>query len=265
MTTESAQAEVQPDEIRSTEWSDDSGSERDLVQAILARRLDETLVVSSSLERIRRCHSLGFPAELAAPVLLLRATASAPGCDKDTAALTAPFRTENGDVRLPPEQFELLGRLLQAGYRLEATQWAVRLLPSLSKSALPTLEREFSVSTEDVRVYGEQSGDLNPLHFDDDFARSHGFERRISHGMLFNGWLTRLLGTEHPGPGTIFLRNSASFFAPVYADHPYRVRISTPRRDPAKGTHLVLAQLFDASGRHCAVSYNDVLLRPPRP
>ncbi|GAB3362712.1 hypothetical protein GCM10027431_01140 [Lysobacter rhizosphaerae] len=274
---------------RAIDWLDDSGSERDLVKTILTQRLDEVRVTSLSLERIERCHRLGFPSTTAEPLLQLHAprdggdeAANAPGegpvsldtnawtmtaepqDEASTRAIARRLRAKGDDVQIPLGQTTLLRMLMDAGFRHEGTLWAARLLPALSQSVLPAFEHEFSVSEEDVQTYGQQSGDLNPLHFDDAFARSHGFERRISHGMLFNGWLTRLLGTEHPGPGTIFLRNSANFFAPVYADLPYRVRISTPKHDDQKGIFLVVAQLFDASGRHCAVSYNEVMLRQPK-
>lgn len=138
------------------------------------------------------------------------------------------------------------------------------LLPHLSHSRLPIQQHEFSVSAEDVRRYGEQSGDLNPLHFDDDFARKYGFAGRISHGMLFNGWFTRLLGTEFPGPGTIYLRSTCVYLAPIYPDKPYSVQVSTPRHDPSRGTYRILAQLFSAEGEHATIAYADVLNRPPR-
>ena len=138
------------------------------------------------------------------------------------------------------------------------------LLPHLSHSELPVQHYEFSVTTEDVHRYGEQSGDLNPLHFDDDIAREHGFAGRISHGMLFNGWLTRLLGTEFPGAGTIYLRSTCVYLAPVYPDTQYTVRISTPRHDPARGTYRILAQLLSTSRQHATIAYADVMNRPPR-
>lgn len=289
MTSEAAHAATLTGKNHVIDWTDDSGSERELVQAILAQQPDEVKVTSVSLERIARCHRLGFPSTTAEPLLLLREQQGCrdegnknapdedpslqdlshgaildPTDDASAHAIVRQLRAKGGDVHLQLGQSTLLRLLMDAGFKHEGTLWVARLLPALSHSELPLLEYEFSVSEEDVHTYGRQSGDLNPLHFDDEFARTHGFERRISHGMLFNGWLTRLLGTEHPGPGTIFLRNSASFFAPVYTGHQYRVRISTPNHDAKRGIFQVVAQLFDASGRHCAVSYNEVMLRQPK-
>ena len=248
MSTELPRCGVGASAASTLEWLDTSGSERDLATAILCHRLDEVVVVSSSHDRIERCLKLGFPAQATEPRLRLR----------------PPPTQDAGETLVAPGQHGQIEALLRGGHSVEGTLWTVRLRPALTQSVLPAFEREFSVTDQQVLAYGQQSGDLNPLHFDDDFARSHGFERRITHGMIFNGWLTRLLGMEHPGAGTIFLRNTACYFAPVYANRAYKVRVSTPRHDVAKGTYLVVAQLFDADGRHCTVSYNDVMLRLPK-
>lgn len=260
MKTEPLPAGVDSSAATTLEWLDTSGTERDLVSAILAGRVDDVLVVSSSAARIERCLKLGFPVTSAEQMLRLRMRAT----HEEGGTHDLPGSRPDLELHIAPGRADELDALLRSGYGVAESLWVLRLLPALSRSVLPVLEREFSLTDEDVQAYGEQSGDLNPLHFDDEFARSQGFEERITHGMIFNGWLTRLLGTEYPGAGTIFLRNAANYFAPVYANRPYRVRISTPRHDIAKGTHLVVAQLLDQDGRHCTVSYNDVMLRPPR-
>lgn len=135
--------------------------------------------------------------------------------------------------------------------------------PLLSATALPLEERTYLVTTADVAAFGEASGDLNPLHFDDVFARAVGFEGRISHGMLFNGWLTRYLGQEHPGPGAIFLKSSSLYLAPIYPDVPHRVRISTSSFNPDKGLYSIVAQVFNPAGVTCLVAYNELVRRAP--
>lgn len=62
--------------------------------------------------------------------------------------------------------------------------------------------------------------------------------------MLFNSWFTRLHGTEFPSTGTIYLRSTSVYLAPVYPNTPDTVRVSTPRRDPARGTCRILTQLI---------------------
>lgn len=136
------------------------------------------------------------------------------------------------------------------------------LLPQLRRSVLPLRYYDYRATHADITHYGTSSGDMNPVHFDDDAARAQGFEGRICHGMLFNGWFTRLLGTEYPGPGALYLRSQCQYLAPVYPERDYRVRISTPRHVADKGLHLVVAQLTDAgSGQHAVIAYADVMQR----
>jgi hypothetical protein len=55
------------------------------------------------------------------------------------------------------------------------------------------------VSTEGVRHYDEQSGDFNPMHFDNEVARKHRSTCHTPRGMLSNGWFTHLLKIGSPG------------------------------------------------------------------
>ena len=71
-------------------------------------------------------------------------------------------------------------------------------------------------SDEDVRSFAEISGDKNPVHLDDEFASSTQFKRRLVHGMLTASLISAVMGTELPGPGSIYLSQSINFRAPVY-------------------------------------------------
>lgn len=72
-----------------------------------------------------------------------------------------------------------------------------------------------SISEHDVEMFGEVSGDRNPVHFDEDYARGTMFKGRIAHGMLSASYISTVLGMRMPGPGTIFMSLTARFKAPV--------------------------------------------------
>jgi 3-hydroxybutyryl-CoA dehydratase len=72
-----------------------------------------------------------------------------------------------------------------------------------------------TVSERDVQLFGEATGDMNPVHFDEDYARKTVFRGRVAHGALTIGFLSALLGTQLPGAGTIFQSASIIFKAPV--------------------------------------------------
>ncbi len=83
------------------------------------------------------------------------------------------------------------------------------LKPGMSESLART------VSERDIELFGEVSGDTNPVHFDEAFAKTTMFKGRIAHGMLSASYISTVLGMKMPGPGTIFLSLTARFKAPV--------------------------------------------------
>jgi len=83
------------------------------------------------------------------------------------------------------------------------------LKPGLSAS----IER--TVTEKDIRLFGEATGDMNPVHFDEEFARKTVFRGRVAHGALSIGYISALLGTVLPGDGSIFLSASIVFKTPV--------------------------------------------------
>ena len=80
-------------------------------------------------------------------------------------------------------------------------------------AGLPLLAR--TVTRPDVRDYADAGGDQNPLHRDDDFARSVGFEGIIAHGMFTMGHMAAAV-IEWAGPGAWVSRIGAQFRSPVF-------------------------------------------------
>ena len=79
-----------------------------------------------------------------------------------------------------------------------------------------TAEFSKTVSESDVYLYAGITGDLNPAHINETYAKDTFFKTRIAHGMLTAGFISRILGMQLPGPGTIYLRQSLNFLAPVH-------------------------------------------------
>jgi 3-hydroxybutyryl-CoA dehydratase len=66
-----------------------------------------------------------------------------------------------------------------------------------------------------IRQFADVSGDDNPVHLDADFAKTTIFKECIAHGMLGASFISRVLGVQLPGPGTIYLGQDLKFKAPV--------------------------------------------------
>ena len=67
----------------------------------------------------------------------------------------------------------------------------------------------------DIELFGRVSTDRNPVHFDDEYARDTIFGGRIAHGMLTAGLISAVIGEQLPGHGTIYMKQSLTFLAPV--------------------------------------------------
>ena len=76
--------------------------------------------------------------------------------------------------------------------------------------------RTITVTDEQIRAFGQASGDNNPVHFDDDYASTTPFGRRIAQGLLTASFISAVIGNDLPGPGTIYMGQDLKFKAPVY-------------------------------------------------
>src|ERR1700752_2569203 len=74
-----------------------------------------------------------------------------------------------------------------------------------------------TISEADIVLFAAASGDNNAIHINDEFARSTAFGGRIAHGMLSASVISAAIANKLPGPGTIYLKQTLEFKAPVRA------------------------------------------------
>jgi 3-hydroxybutyryl-CoA dehydratase len=72
-----------------------------------------------------------------------------------------------------------------------------------------------TVTEDDIKTFGDLSGDYNPVHFDEDWAKTTMFKGRIAHGLLTAAYISTAIGMKLPGPGTIYMGQSMKFLGPV--------------------------------------------------
>ncbi len=87
------------------------------------------------------------------------------------------------------------------------------------------------VSEQHLAAFAEVSGDANPIHMDEAYARTTLMKGRVVHGMLLGGFISALLGTELPGPGAIYLSQTLTFKRPVRLGDEVTVRAAVKAID----------------------------------
>lgn len=83
-----------------------------------------------------------------------------------------------------------------------------------------------TVTQADIVMFAGISGDMNPVHINHEFAEETMFEGRIVHGMLTAGFISTAIGMKLPGPGSIYLKQSLNFKAPVRAGDTVHARVT---------------------------------------
>jgi 3-hydroxybutyryl-CoA dehydratase len=105
-----------------------------------------------------------------------------------------------------------------------------------------------TVTEADVLMFGAASGDMNPVHFDGEFAATTRFEERIAHGMLTAGHVSALIGMRLPGPGSIYVSQNLAFKRPVRIGSSVRTRVEVTALDEKRG-FATLATTCSVEGR----------------
>ena len=90
------------------------------------------------------------------------------------------------------------------------------------------------ITTRDITSMAEITGDFNPIHVDEEFARKSRFQGRIAHGVLSAGLISAVLGMHLPGPGAIFLRQTLKYLNPVRVGDTLTAQVEVSKWRPDK-------------------------------
>ena len=118
-------------------------------------------------------------------------------------------------------------------------------------------------SREDIDMFAQVSGDTNPLHLDEAYAATTMFNGCIAHGMLSAGYISKVLGTQLPGPGAIYLSQSLKFKAPVRPGDQVDTHVEITALDETRRRVTVNCEC--RVGETVVVSGEAQLLVPARP
>ena len=85
---------------------------------------------------------------------------------------------------------------------------------------------ERTVTLADIEAFAAVSGDHNPVHLDDAYAKTTRFKGRIAHGMLGASFISTAIASQLPGPGSIYLAQSLAFKRPVRPGEKLEARVT---------------------------------------
>ena len=91
-----------------------------------------------------------------------------------------------------------------------------------------------TLTERDIQVFAIMSGDINPAHVDIEYAQSDMFHKIIGHGMWGAALISTVLGTELPGPGTIYISQTLRFKKPVAVGDTLTVTVAAIEKKPEK-------------------------------
>ncbi|MDI9863728.1 MaoC family dehydratase [Flectobacillus sp. DC10W] len=114
--------------------------------------------------------------------------------------------------------------------------------------ALNTVHRhKFSFTQDDVILFAKVSGDNNPLHLDAEFAATTPFKRPIIHGALASSIFSKVMGTEFPGFGSVYLKQVSEFKRPMFVDTDYEAVFTVVNIDEKKHVAEIKCEIFDVA------------------
>ena len=107
------------------------------------------------------------------------------------------------------------------------------------------------ISADDVKRFAEVVGDLNPIHLDAEFAEKSFFKKRIVHGAFLAGLISKVLGMDFPGQGTVYISQNSTFKRPVYVDTTVLVEVKVTQILVEKRRLVLDTNIFNSGGDMC--------------
>ena len=104
---------------------------------------------------------------------------------------------------------------------------------------------KFSFTQEDVILFAQVSGDNNPLHLDAEFAATTAFKRPIIHGALASSVFSKIMGTEFPGFGSVYLKQTSEYKRPMFVNQEYEAVFTVTSINADKHTAEISTEIFD--------------------
>jgi acyl dehydratase len=110
-----------------------------------------------------------------------------------------------------------------------------------------------TIGLDDIQRMADITGDTNPIHLDNDFARKTRFHGRIAHGLFAAGLISAVLGTRLPGPGAVYLSQTLDFRHPVRAGDTLTAEVEVTGWQSEKRRITLHTRCFNQQGQDVVI------------
>ncbi|MDP4103736.1 MAG: MaoC family dehydratase [Bacillota bacterium] len=102
-----------------------------------------------------------------------------------------------------------------------------------------------TITDFDIYQFAGLTGDFNPMHIDNEFAKDTFFKERIAHGLLTGSFISTVLGMKLPGPNSIYLSQNFKFLAPVKIGDTVKATVKVVEKRDDKRIIKLITQVFN--------------------
>ena len=125
-----------------------------------------------------------------------------------------------------------------------------------------TAEFTKTITEADIILFAGVTGDLNPAHINEEYAKNTFFKTRIAHGILQAVFISAAIGMKLPGPGTIYMKQELNFRAPVHIGDTITARVEVSQIDEEKNRVVLKTTCSNQEGE--IVLDGEALVSPPK-
>jgi len=118
-----------------------------------------------------------------------------------------------------------------------------------------------TVTETDIYLFAGITGDINPIHINQEYAGNSIFKDRIAHGMLLAGFMSAVIGVQLPGPGSIYSGQTLKFLAPVYIGDTVTATVEIKEIIAEKGRVILATTCVNQNGKTVLDGEATIVLR----
>jgi 3-oxoacyl-[acyl-carrier protein] reductase len=106
-------------------------------------------------------------------------------------------------------------------------------------------QESFVISEEVVEKFAEFSQDYNPMHMDSGFAKSHGYARKVAHGVIQLSYLSKVIGMDFPGKGAMWINQTVDWISPVFVDDEINIVLTIKEYSESVNLLTLTTEIFN--------------------